>query len=193
MTDNPTIFDRLASGEIIAIDDPGRNDIGEAVNASKILTTALNNESDPAEIRRLLDQILKTPLDETSTIFTPFFTNYGKNITIGKNVFINHACSFLDLGPILIDDGVLIGPRVNLATESHPVEPSQRQSLFVKPIHIMQNAWIGAGATILPGVTVGKNAIVAAGAVVSKDVPDNAIVGGIPAKLIRYIQDTDYR
>jgi acetyltransferase-like isoleucine patch superfamily enzyme len=97
----------------------------------------------------------------------------------------------LDLGGIRIDDDVLIGPRVNLVTENHPTDPTQRKSLSLHGIHIKRNAWIGAGATVLPGVTIGENAIVAAGAVVTKDVPDNSIVGGIPAKHIRFIHETD--
>jgi acetyltransferase-like isoleucine patch superfamily enzyme len=102
-------------------------------------------------------------------------------------VFINHACSFLDMGGITLEDHVLIGPKVNLITENHPADPVNRRALQCEPILIKQNAWIGAGATILPGVTVGVNSIVAAGAVVSKDVPDNTIVGGIPARIIKSI------
>jgi acetyltransferase-like isoleucine patch superfamily enzyme len=89
------------------------------------------------------------------------------------------------LGGINIEDNVLIGPKVNLITENHPTDPTQRKSLILQPIHIKNNAWIGAGATILPGVTIGENSIVAAGAVVNKDVPANTIVGGVPAKIIK--------
>ena len=120
-------------------------------------------------------------------IFTPIYINYGKNLKIGKNVFINFDCTFLDLGGITIEDDVLIGPKVSLITENHPLNPEQRKGLICNPILIKKNAWIGANATILPGVTIGENAIVAAGAVVSKNVPDNAIVGGIPAKMIKTI------
>jgi acetyltransferase-like isoleucine patch superfamily enzyme len=115
----------------------------------------------------------------------PFHTNFGKHTTIGKNVFINHGCSFLDLGGITIEDEVLIGPKVSLITENHPVDPTNRKSLDLAKIVIKKNAWIGAGAIILPGVTVGENAIVAAGAVVNKDVADNTIVGGVPAIFIK--------
>lgn len=93
------------------------------------------------------------------------------------------------MGGITIEDEVLIGPRVNLVTESHPLNPNDRRALTTKPITIKQRAWIGAGATILPGVTVGENAVVAAGAVVSKDVPNNMIVGGVPARVIKSIND----
>jgi acetyltransferase-like isoleucine patch superfamily enzyme len=106
---------------------------------------------------------------------------------IGKNVFINHDCTFLDIGGITIEDDVLIGPKVSVITESHPLNPAERKALLVKPVVIKQNAWIGAGAIILPGVTVGENAVVAAGAVVSKDVPANSVVAGIPAKVVKPI------
>lgn len=120
-------------------------------------------------------------------VFTPLYINYGKHTKIGKNVFINFDCVFLDLGGITIEDGVLIAPKVSLLSEGHPLEPENRHALVPGHIHIKKNAWIGAGATILQGVTIGENAIVAAGAVVSKDVPDNVIVGGIPAKIIKAI------
>jgi acetyltransferase-like isoleucine patch superfamily enzyme len=134
-----------------------------------------------------LSEIIGSEIDCSTTVLVPFYTNFGQFISIGKNVFINHACSFLDLGGITIEDQVLIGPRVNLVTENHPADPAERRSLITKPIVIKRNAWIGASATILPGVTIGENAIVAAGAVVSKDVPANTIVGGIPAKFIKSI------
>jgi acetyltransferase-like isoleucine patch superfamily enzyme len=147
----------------------------------------MNNASNPEVIRDLLGQITNSEIDETTTIFTPFQINFGKHTQIGKNVFINFDCVFLDLGGITIDDNVLIAPKVSLLTEGHPTSIEERHSLIPKPIHIKKNAWIGANATILPGVTIGENSIVAAGAVVSKDVPDNTIVGGIPAKITRAI------
>ena len=119
---------------------------------------------------------------------TPLYINYGKNTKIGKNVFINFDCVFLDLGGIIIDDNVLIAPKVSLLSEGHTLSPFERQSLIPGQIHIRKNAWIGAGANILPGVTVGENSVVAAGAVVSKDVPANTIVGGVPAKIIKTIE-----
>ena len=139
------------------------------------------------DVRELLSEIIGTKIEESTTVFSPFYTNFGKFIAIGKNVFINHACSFLDMGGITIEDEVLIGPKVNLITENHPIDPSDRRALITKPILIKKRAWIGAGVTILPGVIVGENSIIAAGAVVSKDVPDNVIVGGIPAKIIKSI------
>jgi|TARA_R110000868_G_C10902136_1_gene764380 acetyltransferase-like isoleucine patch superfamily enzyme len=181
------IFERLKSGESVSFNDPDYYRIGTAVNESKKLLVKLNNETDDKEIRKLLSQIIDQRIDESTTVFTPFFTNYGKNIKLGKHIFINHACSFLDLGGITIDDNVMIAPRVNLTSESHPISVNNRKTLTVGLIHIKQNAWIGANATIFPGVTIGENSVVAAGAVVHQDVPDNTIVGGIPAKVIKQI------
>ena len=120
-------------------------------------------------------------------LFPPFYTDFGKNITIGKNVFINAGCKFQDQGGIFIDDGALIGHGVVLATLNHDLDPAKRQQLHPAPIHIGKNVWIGANATVTQGVTIGDNAVVAAGAVVNKDVEENTIVGGVPARFIKRI------
>src|SRR3954468_1163650 len=185
---NIDIFERLRSGETIPSSDPEAFKLREASFATKKLLVQLNDSSDPAEIRDLLSQITGSEIDESVDVFTPLYINYGKNTKIGKNVFINFDCVFLDLGGITIEDDVLIAPKVSLLSEGHPVNPNERQSLVPGHIHIKKNAWIGAGATILPGVTVGENAVVAAGAIVSKDVPANTVVGGIPSKIIKAIQ-----
>jgi acetyltransferase-like isoleucine patch superfamily enzyme len=181
------IFERLRSGETVQPNDPEAYKMIEASFATKKLLIRMNSTGDPTEVRNLLGQITGTKIDESTTVFTPLYINYGKHIRIGKNVFINFDCTFLDLGGITIEDGVLIAPKVSLLSEGHPISPENRHSLMVGHIHIKKNAWIGANATILQGVTVGENAVVAAGAVVSKDVPDNTIVGGIPAKIIKTI------
>ncbi|RZL06903.1 MAG: sugar O-acetyltransferase, partial [Pedobacter sp.] len=108
---------------------------------------------------------------------------------IGKGVFINFDCTFLDLGGITIDDNVMLAPKVSLLSEGHPIGTNDRQMLTTAKIHIKKNAWIGAGAIILQGVTIGENSIVAAGAVVSENVPANTVVGGIPAKHIKNINE----
>lgn len=148
----------------------------------------MNNATDPSEIRGLFSEITGSEIDESVAVFTPLYINYGKHTKIGKNVFINFDCVFLDLGGITIEDNVLIAPKVSLLSEGHPISPDERHSLVPKPIHIKKNAWIGANATILQGVTIGRNSVVASGSVVSKDVPDNVIVGGIPAKIIKTIE-----
>ena len=181
------IFERLRNGETILPNDPEAYKMIEASFATKKLLVQMNSISDPNEIRNLLSHITDSEIDESVTVFTPLHINYGKHTQIGKNVFINFDCTFLDLGGITIEDNVLIAPNVSLLSEGHPVSPENRHSLTVGRIHIKKNAWIGAGATILQGVTIGENSVVAAGAVVSKDVPDNTIVGGIPAKFIKTI------
>ena len=169
------------------MDDPEYYKILEIVSNTMRLSVELNNAGDVDTIRGKLSEITGVEIDPSTTVFAPFYTNVGRFITIGKNVFINHACSFLDLGGITIEDEVLIGPRVNIITENHPLIPVERKTLVCKPILIKRNAWIGAGVIILPGVTIGENAVVAAGAVVSKDVTANTVVAGVPAKFIKTI------
>jgi acetyltransferase-like isoleucine patch superfamily enzyme len=185
---NKDIFEQLRNGETIASNNPEAYKLREASFATKKLLVQMNHSSDPSQIRSLLSQITGSEIDKSVVLFTPLYINYGKNTKIGKNVFINFDCVFLDLGGITIDDNVLIAPKVSLLSEGHPISPTERQSLVPGHIHISKNAWIGAGAMILPGVTVGENAVVAAGAVVSKDVPANTIAGGVPAKIIKSIE-----
>ena len=181
------IFTRMLAGGRIRMDDPEISGMWELVNRALKLSPALNNATDAEQIRILLSELIGSEIDRSTTIFVPFHTNFGRHIQIGKNVFINHACTFLDLGGITIEDDVLIGPKVNIITENHPVDPAQRKMLELKSVLVKKNAWIGAAATLLPGVTIGENAIVAAGAVVNKDVAANTVVGGIPARMIKTI------
>lgn len=189
ISDNNTknIFDELRNGETVLPVHPEAYKLREASFVTKKLLVQLNNSFDAAEIRDLLSRIIGAEVDETVTVFTPLYINYGRNTKIGKNVFINFDCVFLDLGGITIEDNVLIAPKVSLLSEGHPVSPTERHALVPGHIHIKKNAWIGAGAIILPGVTIGENAVVAAGAVVGKDVPDNTVAGGVPAKIIKTI------
>ncbi|WP_435354675.1 sugar O-acetyltransferase [Emticicia sp. SJ17W-69] len=185
MATKKDIFERMQIGEIISFDDPEYSKIMEAVSLTKKFVVELNNATEDEKIRELLSKIIGAEIDKTTTVFTPFHTNFGRYIKFGKNIFINHDCTFLDLGSITIEDDVMIAPKVSLITESHPTAPSERKALLLKPILIKRNAWIGASATILPGVTIGENSVVAAGSVVTKDVPDNTVVAGIPAKIIK--------
>lgn len=181
------VFERLLAGETILPNDSQIGRLRVEAFAVRNLLIQMNNSSNPDEITQILSRILDKEVQDVA-IFTPIYINYGKHITIGKNVFINFDCTFLALGGITIEDDVLIGPKVSLITENHPLNPEERKGLIGKPIHIKKNAWIGANVTILSGVTIGENAVVAAGALVSKDVPDNTIVGGIPAKFIKNVQ-----
>jgi len=187
-TSQTDIFERLLAGEVISPADPQMGRLRDEAFALKPLLIEINNTSNPDQITTILTRILDKEVQDV-TVFTPIYINYGKHITMGKNIFINFDCTFLALGGITIEDDVLIGPKVSLITENHPLHPDQRKGLSAKPIHIKKNAWIGANATILPGVTIGESSVVAAGAVVSKDVPDNAIVGGVPAKFIKNIDE----
>lgn len=185
------IFERMLAGGIIRNDDPQWPMVWEVVAGTVKLSAELNTSTRVEQIRDCLSKITGSPVDKSTTVFVPFYTNFGRHIKLGSNVFINHACSFLDLGGITIEDDVLIGPKVNLVTENHPVDPAQRKMLDLKAIVVKRNAWIGAGATILPGVTIGENAIVAAGALVNKDVAANTIVAGVPAKPVKSIELPD--
>lgn len=188
LENNPTdIFERFLSGETIPMNDPGYKYIAEEVENTFTILQKLNNTPFVDEVRTYLEELTSSDIDLSTRLFPPFHTNYGKNIKLGKNVFINHNCSFLDLGGITIEDNVMIGPKVSITSENHPVEIEKRNSLVPAKVVIKKGAWIGAGAIILPGVTVGENSVVAAGAVVNRNVPNNKVVGGVPAKVIKSI------
>ena len=141
----------------------------------------------PDEIRGLLSRLFGKPVDPSFRVFPPFYTDFGKNITIGKNVFINACCHFQDHGGVTLGDDCLIGHNVVFATLNHGIDPRERSSMQPAPIVLGKNVWVGSNSTILQGVTIGDNAIIAAGSVVRTDVPANTIVGGVPAKFIRKI------
>lgn len=143
----------------------------------------------PEEIREIMGRLTGRDIDDTFRLFPPFYTDFGKNISIGKNVFINSGCRFQDQGGITIGNGTLIGHNVVLATINHDLNPSKNRKNHYAPIKIGNNVWIGANATVLPGVMIGDWAVVAAGAVVTKDVPPMTVVGGVPAKILRVIRD----
>ncbi len=161
-------------------------------NEAMRITAKLNNAyHTPEEVRELMSELTGKQVDETFTLFPPFYTDFGKNLTIGKNVFINACCNFQDQGGIIIKDGALIGHKVVMATINHGYAPEKRHWNYPAPIVIGNNVWIGSNATILQGVTIGDNAIVAAGAVVTKDVAPDSIVGGVPAKFIKTIMEAE--
>ena len=156
------------------------------------ITARLNRLTfnDTDEIRVLFSQLICKPVDESFLLIPPFYTAGGDEIRVGHNVFVNQNCTFYDLGGLDIADDVLIGPNVSIITTGHPLEPSQRRAVTIgKPIVIKRNVWIAANATIIGGVTIGENSVVAAGSVVSRDVPPNTLVGGNPARVIRSIGD----
>ena len=144
------------------------------------------------EIVQLMSELTGQKIDESFGMFPPFYTDCGRNIHIGNNVFINAGCKFQDQGGIYIEDGVLIGHNAVLATINHMEDPEKRAGMIFQPIHIEKKVWLGANVTVLPGVTIGEGSVIAAGAVVTKDVPANIIAAGVPAKVIRKVKkDTE--
>lgn len=143
----------------------------------------------PEEIREIMGRLIGKKVDDSFRMFPPFYTDFGKNITIGKDVFINSGCHFQDQGGIQIGDGVLIGHNVVLATINHDLNPEENRKNHYAPITIGAHVWIGSNATVLPGVTLGDWAVVAAGAVVTQDVPPRTVVGGVPAKVLKVIPE----
>jgi len=157
-------------------------------NEAMRITAELNNAyHEPDEIRALFSKLIGKQVSESFMMFPPFYTDFGKNITIGESVFINSGCRFQDQGGITIGDGALIGHNVVMATLNHGLAPDDRSTTYPAPIRIGKNVWVGASATIVAGVEIGENAVIAAGAVVTKDVPENVVVGGVPAKIIKRI------
>lgn len=155
--------------------------------ARKITMDINNSYHSQEELRALFSKLFGKPVDSTFRVFPPFYTDFGKNITIGRNVFINACCHFQDHGGVTLGDGCLIGHNVVFATLNHDLNPHRRAFMMPAPIVLGKNVWIGSNSTILQGVTMGDGAVVAAGAVVTKDVPANVVVGGVPAKYLRSV------
>ena len=180
------IFEQLRSGADVDMATP------EYAEAIKHMTDCANicfriNTTAPQQelIRPLEEQLFGGKLDKTSYLMPPLQIDFARQMKIGKGVFVNHSLTCMAAGGITIDDGVMIGPNVRIVTDNHDFD--NRMVLRCKPVHIKSRAWIGVGAIILPGVTIGENAVVAAGAIVTKDVAPNTIVGGNPAKFIKKI------
>jgi galactoside O-acetyltransferase len=162
------------------------------VRRAMAITARLNRLTfdDAAGIRALFGELTGQAVDDSFLLIPPFYATGGTNTRIGRRVFVNQNCTFYDLGGIDIADDVMIGPNVSLITSGHPIEPSRRRDgVTARPIVIGRNVWIAAGATVIGGVTVGENSVVAAGSVVTRDVPPDTLVGGNPARIIRSIAE----
>lgn len=163
-----------------------------SVKRAMAITATLNRLTfdDAAEVRALFSELIGKNVDDSFSLIPPFYATGGTDTKVGRNVFINQNCTFYDLGGLDIGDDVMIGPNVSLITSGHPLDPAQRRAaVTAKPIVIERNVWIATGAIVIGGVTIGENAVVAAGSVVTRDVPPNSLVGGNPARLIRSIAD----
>ena len=162
----------------------------ELSNEAMKITSEMNNKyNEPLILRKLMSKLIDQELDENFGIFPPFNTDCGKNIHLGKGVFINSGCKFQDQGGIYIGDGSLIGHNTVIATLNHNIDPNNRGDIIPKPVKLGKKVWIGAGVIILPGVTIGDNSIIGAGSVVTKDIPSDMIAVGNPAKVVKSIYD----
>ncbi|MGN0613529.1 MAG: sugar O-acetyltransferase [Porcipelethomonas sp.] len=182
------LIERLNDGEYIEGGSELHQFMHKVSQEAIRITSKINNcYHTPEEIRRLMTELTGNEIDKGFSLFPPFFSDFGKNIHIGKNVFVNSDCKFQDQGGIFIDDDVLIGHNVVLATLNHDISPEKRCGMYPKPIKIGKNVWIGSNSTVLPGVTIGDNAVIGAGSVVTRDILKNTVAAGNPAKVIKTI------
>ncbi|MGT2649792.1 DapH/DapD/GlmU-related protein [Streptococcus troglodytae] len=189
MTD---LLSRLLDKDEIVTGDALFKEIHEVKAQNEPLIAELNTGYKTADqVRERMKLITGQELDRSTSISLPFQTDFGRHIRLGRDVFINKEAFFVDLGGITLEDRVLIGPRVTLITVNHILDPAKRCGLAVKPILIQKNAWLGAGVTVLPGVTIGENAVVGANSTVTKDMPANTIVAGTPARILKSLSEID--
>lgn len=178
----------MTDDHLMRIHSPEFQAMAERVLRATELTSRLNvlPFDDEAGKAELFEQILGRPLPARATIYPPFYTDHGLNLDLGERVFINQNCTFLDYAGIRLGERVMVGPKATFITMGHPVDPEDRRTwLSGAPIDVAENVWIGAGATILPGVSIGRDAVVAAGAVVADDVPAASLVTGGKATVRR--------
>lgn len=190
--ENAEFLEFMANNDYVSKEEPILQKFYELSENARKITMELNNKyHSQEEIRVLFSKIIDKEVDKSFKMFPPFYTECGINITVGKNVFINACCKFQDQAGIEIGDNVLIGHSVIIATLNHDFDIKNRISMTAQKVKIGSNVWIGSGSIILPGVTINDGAIVGAGSVVNKDVPKNAIVAGNPAKVIKYVVETE--
>lgn len=180
------LLDELNAGHTITGDSP-LHEVMHRTSQEALRVTAEFNGSyqEPERVRELLAELIGEPVADTVTVFPPLYSDFGKNIHLGERIFINSGCRFQDQGGVTIGDDCLIGHNTVFASLNHDMDPSRRADMIPAPIVVGRNVWIGSNATILSGVTIGENAVVAAASVVTKDVPANAVVVGSPARVVR--------
>ncbi len=185
------LLEIFESGNAIGGDPEVIDAMRAYIDENRRLLFKLNNEwhEDEEEIAQLFRMITSRPVGEGVRVKPPFFTDFGKNISVGDNVFINSGCKFQDQGGISIGDMSLIGHNVVLATLDHGLDSERRSYLYPAPIRIGKNVWIGSNVTVTRGVTIGDNSVIAAGAVVTGDIPANVVAGGVPARVIKTIEE----
>ncbi len=179
---------QLQRDKHIAAGSPAHEFMHKAADEARKTTALINGAyHTDEELRALMSRLVGYRVDDGFRLFPPVYTDFGKNIKIGKDVFVNSGCCFQDQGGVTLGDGCLVGHNVVFATLDHDKCPSRRGDMTAAPIVVGKNVWIGAHATILKGVTIGDGAIVAAGAVVTRDVPPNTIAAGVPARVVKKI------
>ena len=172
----------------IAAGSPAHEFMHKAADEARKTTALINGAyRTDEELRALMSRLVGYRVDDGFRLFPPVYTDFGKNIKIGKDVFVNSGCCFQDQGGVTLGDGCLVGHNVVFATLDHDKRPGRRGDMTAAPIVVGKDVWIGAHATILKGVTIGDGAIVAAGAVVTRDVPPNTIAAGVPARVVKTI------
>ncbi|MBR7742008.1 sugar O-acetyltransferase [Phycicoccus sp. BSK3Z-2] len=182
---------RVARGEtIVGGSDAHRLMHDAAQDAMRVLAELNTGYRSPAEVRDLLSRLTGREVHESVTLFPPFHSEFGKNLVLGRDVFVNMGCRFQDTGGIRIGDGSLVGHGTTLTTLDHAMDPDRRADMVPAPVVIGRRVWLGAGVTVVPGVTIGDGAVVGAGAVVTRDVAADTVVAGVPARVVR---GTGYR
>lgn len=184
------IFAKDLRGELVSPDEPGYDVLIDDIfrtmeTAQKLATVSLR---DQGQVHDLMEDILGKNLPESTTLLPPLYIDYGKPVSIGERCFIQQCCTFFGRGGIEIGNDVFIGPKVNLITINHDVNPDNRSATYGRKIVIEDKVWIGINSTILPGVRIGYGAIVGAGSVVTKNVEPMTIVAGNPARVIKKIE-----
>ena len=186
----PGLRNGMNDSQLISTRTPESRALFDRVKVATRLSAKLSGYclDEGESIQRVFEELIGKPVGESFTLIPPFYTDYGLNITVGRAVFIGYECAFTGHGAIDIADEVMSAHKVNLVTAGHPVEPDKRRAyITAEPITIDRNVWIGAAATILPGVTAEADSVVAAGAVVTHDVPPATLVAGVPARVIRHL------
>jgi acetyltransferase-like isoleucine patch superfamily enzyme len=181
------VFERLRGGEPVSMFEPAYMDAIQEMNRTRMAIFDINNmRPDMEEIHKAFDKLFLKPMDETTHITTPCQIDFANQVTLGKNVFINHSLCLMSAGGIIIEDGTQIGPQCTMVTTNHDFH--DHNTLVCRPVHLCKNVWIGARVTIMPGVTIGENSVIAGGAVVTRDIPANSVAAGIPAKVVKTIE-----
>lgn len=185
------IFTRDINGEMVSPNDEGYNELIADIFATMKTAAEMNmGYRTPEEVNNYMEEILGKSLDKSTTVMLPLYIDYGKSVNIGRRCFIQQCCTFFGRGGITIGDDVFIGPKVNLITINHDLDPDNRSATYGRPIVIEDKVWIGIGATVLPGIRIGYGAIVGSGSVVTKEVPPMTIVAGNPARIIKKMETT---